>query len=323
MNDKKLPDRRFIEGGKKRCVICEYIFQKEDNFFEMHRCLYKEEVLEYSLYKCPECESITAEPMLSAPPDWYAYIGEQYGWRWEFSRFLNDITSLSISEKILEVGCGEGIILQKLKELGFSSVHGIDINENAIKKAKGKGINAYPMRLNDFVRKFPELTFNAIAFFHLLEHLENPYDFLVCVNSILKDRGFIFLSIPNPNRFNLLIKREEWDYTPHKLIRFSQKVIKTLLERTGFRILKIEEEPKGASLLRVIIWKIDSILKRMFGIDAKLHRKLIRYPIKLLFLIFFPILYPHIFLKMIKNYPYKGGQSLYVVAQKDIAYKIR
>jgi SAM-dependent methyltransferase len=196
------------------------------------------DVFEYSILKCWRCHSEFVEPRKAAPPEWYSGGNEFYGWRWEFDRFLEDVRDLKgKTMKVLEVGCGEGVMLEKLRN--HCDCWGVDFNAEALRAAKLKGLSVFETL--DVVKKAsPEIRFDAIVFFHLIEHLEQPLDFLQEVSDVLSPGGHIFCSIPNPDRHALKYQREDWDYPPHHLTRFTKTGVFRLLERAMFKVINLK-----------------------------------------------------------------------------------
>ena len=69
------------------------------------------------------------------------FLRERYKERWGINAFpsemfLDPIVKSEKSLNILEIGCSEGYNLEFLNRNGFSNLHGIDMDESAIKKAK-------------------------------------------------------------------------------------------------------------------------------------------------------------------------------------------
>jgi len=242
-----------------KCPVCGNI----NNFIYIESINDLETGLEYKIYKCPECSLEFSSPMKSALPSHYEKF-EEYFERWEFKKALNFISSKKA--KIIDIGCGEGHFLNLARKKGFD-VFGIDFNENAIKVAKEKFCieNVYPYTLEEFIEKFPDEKFDFVFFFHLLEHLEDPLNFMKNIKKILKEDGYIAFSLPNPKRFSLHSNfREEWDFPPHHLTRWNEKSINKLLNITGFELIKKEESLKISEILGIIM------VKMSFGIIKKL-----------------------------------------------------
>lgn len=207
-------------------------------YFKFIECVYSQEMkIQYKIFRCKNCGIEFSEPMKSASSSHYQE-SEWYGERWEFYETLKFFKGER--GKILDIGCGESHFLNLAKKENFEIV-GIDFNEEAIRRAKEKfGFErVYPFTLEEFMKKFPSEKFDMICAFQIIEHLENPVDFVLKLRKILRENGFFVFSLPNPERFQARIKweREQWDFPPHHLTRWSNKSIQVLLEKTGFKIL--------------------------------------------------------------------------------------
>lgn len=218
------------------CPLCNssenIIFAEEGRIFENA----------FKIYSCSSCGLSFAERREEAIGEHYE-IAEWYGIRWEFKEVLKLIKNKNI--KLLEIGCGRGYFLNMAFKEGVNSF-GIDINQKAIDFAKKNfGLtNVFSETLDDFLEKRDEKDFDIVCLFHILEHLQDPKDFISKIANILKRGGLLCLSFPNPHRIDLkMLQREHWDYPPHHLTRWNEKSIRYLLDKTGFDILNISLEP--------------------------------------------------------------------------------
>lgn len=193
----------------------------------------------YRLFRCGACLSEFADPMTPAPPEWYA-SREHYGDRWEFSVSLADLSNAAHS--LLEIGSGEGIYVQMARERGIDAI-GLDLNAAAVAIARAKGLPVISSTVASYLDQNPRC-FDAAALFHTLEHLPDPHGFLLSLRDVLVPEGLLALSVPNPNRWYIAQGKREWfDFPPHHLLRFSVSGLCRLLERSGFKVLKLVEEP--------------------------------------------------------------------------------
>ncbi len=197
--------------------------------------------ISYFIYECPRCSLQFAFPMKPMSARSYESV-EWYGDRWEFEKTLDFLKNKEGS--LLEIGCGKGFFLKKAKEKGFI-VTGIDINSSAIETAKVLGFErVYPYTLEDFILKNPQEKFDIVCFYHVLEHVENPVDFILKTKKNLKKDGYIVFSVPNPDRLTTsLLKRELWDYPPHHLTRWNEKSIDFLLTKVRLEKVCYFKEP--------------------------------------------------------------------------------
>lgn len=115
-----------------------------------------------------------------------------------YSKYLKKIKEYSPSKtsKILEVGCGNGSNLTRLNKWGYKNTYGIDISKLFIKEAKRRGLkNVYSY--NGEKLPFSDNYFDLISSFNVLEHVENPKQYLGEQVKKLKKEGVIILGCPN------------------------------------------------------------------------------------------------------------------------------
>ncbi len=100
--------------------------------------------------------------------------------------------------KVLDVGCGNGIISIHLGKLGFN-VTGIDVSEKTIETARKNNIYG---NVQFRVQSAEELKasgeqFDVIICSEVLEHLQNPSALLQVLHPSLKPDGILIVTVPN------------------------------------------------------------------------------------------------------------------------------
>jgi len=100
--------------------------------------------------------------------------------------------------RILDVGCGGGILCEPLSRLG-AEVTGIDTNEKAINAAKehARIKNLKINYINAELSQLEKCSFDIITCMEVLEHVENVNQIISISNNILKKNGFFFGSTIN------------------------------------------------------------------------------------------------------------------------------
>ena len=108
--------------------------------------------------------------------------------------------------RILDVGCGGGILCEPLSRLG-ADVTGIDTNEKAIKVAKehAKIKNLKINYINAELSQVEKCSFDIITCMEVLEHVENVNQIISISNNILKKNGFFFGSTINKTLTSYLL----------------------------------------------------------------------------------------------------------------------
>lgn len=140
--------------------------------------------------------------------------------------------------KIFDIGAGTGMLLSKFKEKGWG-VDGIELTHNAVSYAKKKyGIK---LRRGDFLEKKIKDVYDVVVLNGALEHLHRPLETLTKARDNLRNKGFILISIPNNDSLGGKIFGKNWFawQPPRHLYHFSPKTVRKMLEKAGYRNIKI------------------------------------------------------------------------------------
>jgi len=112
--------------------------------------------------------------------------------------------------KILDFGCGDGIMLFELEKIFIEYYYyGYDNDKNlidtAVNVSKKYSLNNkssfYPYNINDY-EEFPGKSkekYDMVLLLDILEHLENPGKLLKSLLPSLKRNSYILVSVPSPN----------------------------------------------------------------------------------------------------------------------------
>jgi 2-polyprenyl-3-methyl-5-hydroxy-6-metoxy-1,4-benzoquinol methylase len=165
------------------------------------------------------------------------------------------------SKRLLDVGCAEGTFIKRMTELGFE-VYGCDIAEEPIRFAR----EVYGLEnvIASQVEELPEdwKDFDVITAFEVLEHTENPLDFLKCLYNLLKTGGYLLLSVPHYESLHKIPDIARADYPPLHLTRWHPKALKIALEKVGFQKEEIFFFDLAASLYSHWVYFLYTILPR-------------------------------------------------------------
>jgi len=167
--------------------------------------------------------------------------------------FIEERASLA-GKKVLDVGCGGGILSESLSKLG-ADVTGIDASENTIGVAKShsksidSSVKYFQNTIEEFVSSNPDESFDVITCLEMLEHVPSPGEIIKICSGLLKQNGDIFFSTINRNPrsylfavigaeyiLNLLPKGTH-DYNkfikPSELAKWTREANLKTLETTG------------------------------------------------------------------------------------------
>ena len=116
-------------------------------------------------------------------------------YRYSSKRFIPLLIS---GKRVLDVGCGSGILTEDLQNLGFN-VDGIDINSRAIEICKSRGVKAYNLSLYEVTQKYDTIIFSSVLHEFSSYAEENAYtidpiiEALAQANNILNYNGQIII----------------------------------------------------------------------------------------------------------------------------------
>jgi 2-polyprenyl-3-methyl-5-hydroxy-6-metoxy-1,4-benzoquinol methylase len=144
--------------------------------------------------------------------------------------------SENTSGKLIDVGCGGGRFLARMKKRGWD-VEGVDLDPKVVKKVSSKyGIK---VREGDILNcNLAEATYDLVTLNQTIEHLYDPKKSLQECLRILKPGGKIVITTPNPISLAAGMFRNNWRgwEPPRHLYLFSPISISNLLNELGFKI---------------------------------------------------------------------------------------
>jgi len=119
-------------------------------------------------------------------------------------------------KSILDFGCGKGYFLYFLKKLGYKKLFGVETSTS--RAAFSKELINLEISSEIYTGgKILEKTFDFISLIHVLEHIEDPFDFLdIMLEDAVNKNGVIFIEVPNIISFASKISKKTWaHFTPH------------------------------------------------------------------------------------------------------------
>lgn len=202
-----------------------------------------------------------------------------------FSLLIHDVPGIPKKPdkkpwKVLDVGCGSGDTLMALKELGWD-VYGLEIDRNAIRLAKERGLVNIKLGGYEKIENFPNNYFNCIRLYHVIEHLPNPYRCLQLIYKKLKPGGEVVLGTPNAGSMVSKIFGKYWYNLdiPRHLFVFSPKTLSSLIKKAGFSQVSASF-CSGDGLGRSVIYTINELFKKKMNTNKFTLLFFILYPIE-------------------------------------------
>jgi ubiquinone/menaquinone biosynthesis C-methylase UbiE len=119
-------------------------------------------------------------------------------------RKLIELAEIKETDKLIEVGCGAGHILERVSA---GILHGIDISDIQIERAKERlGKNVELIKAPGEKIPYEDNYFDKILCSEVIEHVLDPDPLLREMRRVLKPDGILSLSIPNENLINFAKK---------------------------------------------------------------------------------------------------------------------
>ena len=141
-------------------------------------------------------------------------------------------------ERLLDVGCGNGEFLNKMRGAGWE-VTGVEPDAESVRMGRSHfGLEIHHGVLEDVC--LPDGTFDAITMQHAVEHLPDPVRTLQSAYRLLRPGGRLVVVTPNVNS---LARRHfsrhwvHWD-PPRHLFLFSNRTLGRALTEAGFNVRK-------------------------------------------------------------------------------------
>ncbi len=129
------------------------------------------------------------------------------------SKYSKDNKTNTLNKlKCLDIGCGGGLLSERLARLG-ASVTGIDITKSSIEIARihafdsGLNIDYIHTDVSAFIKQDTEKKFDLIIASEVVEHLDNRSLFFKEASKLLKNRGILILTTINKTALSLLFAK--------------------------------------------------------------------------------------------------------------------
>lgn len=158
---------------------------------------------------------------------------------------LNTVEPYSVNrKKILDIGCGAGTLSFYLANYG-NYVKGIDISPKAINACKTSAqklglTQNTKFQVGNFLKTKIQGDFDLILCTEIIEHLPKDKIAIKKIFNYLKPDGLVIITVPSikaPLYKTNFVKK--FDKKVGHLKRYDGEELKSLLKKTGFKILKI------------------------------------------------------------------------------------
>jgi SAM-dependent methyltransferase len=194
------------------------------------------------LLACLECGAVH-QPALPTHPELVelyrdmaddAYLTEETGRRATAGRLLDRIGELVPSGRLLDVGCGHGLLLDEARRRGYDAV-GLELSRAATRHAREVlGLDVREVALEDFEEPGG---FDVVVLADVLEHLDDPIAGVERCVALLREHGVLCVVTPDPSSLPARLAGVRWwGYLPAHTVVLPRRTLAELLRARGLVI---------------------------------------------------------------------------------------
>ena len=208
------------------------------------------------LLECVECGTVQ-QPTLPAGAqlhDLYrdmrddAYLVEETGRRATAASLLDLIGEHVESGRLLDVGCGHGLLLDEARRRGFDVV-GLELSRTAAHHARDAlGLDVREVPLEEFDSWS---SFDVVVLADVLEHLEDPVGAIERCARLLRPGGALCVVTPDPSSITARVAGTRWwGYLPAHTFLVPRATLRELLGAQGLFVSADEPLVRSFSAAR-------------------------------------------------------------------------
>jgi SAM-dependent methyltransferase len=168
------------------------------------------------------------------------------------------LRSRGLSGRLVDVGCGNGLLQLHLASLGFADTVGIEPSGNPTGRRE-LGLEIYNEPVEAFLER-PGMAggFALAVANHVIEHAYDPVSLLRALSALVRPGGHVLVATPNlagaSMRWKTLLSRlslkarrfRHLDYPKH-LVLFDRRNLPRLFEAAGLEVLAVETYTRASS----------------------------------------------------------------------------
>ena len=177
-------------------------------------------------------------------------------------RKVSLIRSYAKGNAVLDIGSGTGHFLNACNLAGLD-VQGLEPDSDARSFAKESfGLELQPLETLQTIESNSK---DIITMWHVLEHVYHLKRDVAEITRVLKDKGTLFVAVPNMNSFDAKVYKEHWAAydVPRHLYHFQENTIKKLFSQfdmecvniypmkfDSYYVSMLSEKYKGGNILK-------------------------------------------------------------------------
>ncbi len=177
----------------------------------------------------------------------YQDLNELNNWYYQDNRWEHPLalSLLNPSDKILEIGSGDGFFIKLCKKNNITDITGLELNTVAAAKATQEGNTIYNETIQDYsVQHAGE--YDVVCNFQVLEHIVDIKSFIEASLKVLKPGGKMIIAVPNNNPY--LFEFDDYhtlNLPPHHAGLWNKAVFKNIENTFSIKNTHSFTEPLG------------------------------------------------------------------------------
>ena len=167
-------------------------------------------------------------------------------------RILSELEQMVKGRRLLDVGCATGFFLDAARSRGWS-VRGLEVSEFASNYAR-RELNL-PVETASIVSPPVGLSqFDVVTLWDTIEHLERPDLALANIRRLLRPGGVLVFSTGDYDSLLRRLTGKRWRLfaDPTHNFFFNEQVLRRMLERATFEVLRVTRRGKRVSLSLIL-----------------------------------------------------------------------
>ncbi|MHA2282060.1 MAG: class I SAM-dependent methyltransferase [Promethearchaeota archaeon] len=228
--------------------------------------------------KCLNCDLLFYYPTVEADEYFYSIVSRHnLYYPYEKAEFLYAEKYIKNDSSVLEIGCGAGTFGEKI-----SNYIGIDINKDAIKKAKEKGLNVYSQTIDEHFEDNTD-KYDIVCAFQTVEHVANTRGFISNAVKCLKENGKLIIAVPSEDSYLAHVQNHLLNLPPHHVTRWTDKALESLERFFPIKLIALHHESVqdihletyGITFYTLLIKKILRLPHKTIDINPSFPEKII------------------------------------------------
>lgn len=203
------------------------------------------DAIHYRIVRCNKCGLVRSDPAADQASlsglyerSTFDYGSEVPNLRHTYARYLAKAQAAAPGQSFLEIGCGNGFMLEEALARGYETVRGVEPSHDAVEAASPSLRDRIVV---DIMRPglFGPGEFDTACMFQVFDHLPEPGALLDQIHTVLTERGVLLCFNHNVNALSarMLGERSPIVDIEHCYL-YSPRTMKLMLERHGFDVLE-------------------------------------------------------------------------------------